>query len=246
MFYTSYLLAEHNVKAVFTDKLGGCSEAPFDSLNLGFDLGDLRLNVEKNLNLFCVEAGFPMPHQAKQAHGSQVLVCDGEGGTHDDEADILVTTLPNVALAVRTADCVPILLADQRNQVIAAVHAGWKGTVAQVAQKAVVTMCEFGALPKQIVASIGPSICGDCFEVNQSIVNQLNASCNEDVSKHDGDRIYANLLRTNMLQLQNVGLQQCHIEASKACTVCASKPPYFSYRRDQGETGRQLATIMMG
>jgi len=245
MFTTSKLLASHGVRAVFSDRYGGVSNPPFDSLNLGLGLGDLSEHVHANLTLLCHYADLTVPHQAQQVHGVKVLYCQGVGQIHDVQADILIATEKGVPLAVRTADCVPILLADTQAKVVAAVHAGWKGTVAQVVQVAVREMCKVGAKPEHILASLGPSIADCCFEVNADMATTLNASCDEIVSKRVGQKHFANLMQTNVAQLLMLGLQHKNIECSKSCTVCHTSPQYFSYRRDKGETGRQLSVMML-
>ncbi len=245
MFVTSKLMAQHGVNAVFSDREGGVSQSPFDSLNLGFELGDAKRNVEQNIKKICLHAGMREPHQAKQVHATKVLHCTGNGFVHEQEADVLVTSESNVPLAVRTADCLPILLVDPVAQVIAAVHAGWRGTAAQVAQIAVQTMCELGSAPELIVASLGPCIGPCCFEINNDIAAQLEASCGENVVAFSEGKLCADLSEANKLQLLESGLAVENIEMLEMCTVCHTSPSYFSYRRDLGQTGRQLSMISL-
>lgn len=245
MFYTSKLMAKHGVKALFSDRSGGCSQGSFDSLNLGLDLGDSSDNVMQNLEVLCQASGMPTPHQAKQIHGIQVLRCQGFGEVHPQEADILMATDINVVLAIRTADCLPILLVDKKAKVAAAVHAGWRGTVEKVAEIAVDEMCRLGATPENILASLGPCIDSCCFEVNEDIGRLLSQSCGEKVTIKKGASLFADLKKTNASQLLTCGLTQEHIELSGACTACQISPAYFSYRRDKGKTGRQLAMISL-
>ncbi|MDX8388438.1 MAG: laccase domain-containing protein [Ghiorsea sp.] len=110
MFTRSSLLMERGVETVFSDREGGCSRPPYDSLNLGSGLGDTDSNIRKNLQLLCQASSLPVPHQATQVHGDTVLHCFGSGKVHATDADILITSDSQVALAVRTADCLPILL----------------------------------------------------------------------------------------------------------------------------------------
>jgi len=245
MFTSSKLMAEHGIKAVFSNRAGGCSDSPFDRLNMGFDLGDAQKNVTQNIKLLCDQSDINIPHQAHQVHGVEVLICSGFGRVHEVEADVLMTTKLNTAVAVRTADCVPILLADKQAGVVAAVHAGWKGTVAQIVHVAVRGMCEHGAQKDSIIASIGPCIGVCCFEVNDNIACQLNSSCCGDVSEIRSGVVHADLEKANVLQLKNMGIKNHHIETMNACTSCHKQPKYFSYRRDKGNTGRQLSIIML-
>jgi len=245
MFTISKLMAEHGVQAVFSDRSGGCSDSPFDTLNLGFDLGDTQENVNENLELLCAQSGLIIPHQSHQVHGVDVLMCTGMGYVHKEEADVLIATKPAIPVAVRTADCAPILLADKQAGVVAAVHAGWKGTVAQVVQAAVRRMCELGAQKDSILASIGPCIGLCCLEVNDDIVSLLKSASGEDISEMRSGVLYVDLVKANMQQLQSVGIKGRHIETIHVCTACHQQPRYFSYRRDQGITGRQLSIIML-
>ncbi len=229
MFRTSELMAAHGMKAVFSDRDGGCSSPPFDSLNLGFDLGDAIRHVEQNLSTLCENSGLPtLPHQARQVHGTQILHCHGDGRYHHVDADILITDAVNTPVAIRTADCLPILLADPRAKVIAAVHAGWKGTVAKVAQVAVREMCHLGASPESIIASLGSCIGPCCFEVNADIARKLGDSCGKDVSVTIDGKLHADLLEANMAQLLDAGVSEQHIENLSTCTVCQSVPTHFS------------------
>ncbi len=243
MFYTSELMAKHGIKAVFSDRLGGVSGCEFSSLNLGVDLGDDEDYVQQNLNILCQSAGLAIPHQCLQIHGSAVLWCSGGGILHQEEADILITKERQSSLAVRTADCLPILLADKQVGIVAAVHAGWRGTVAKVAQEAINVMCDKGTKAENILASLGPCIGSCCFEVSQKVGDSLSVSCGENIVQHRGDKVFADLVRANFLQLLGVGLSLEHIECTNVCTFCNTSPEYFSYRRDCGKTGRQLAVI---
>lgn len=243
MFCLSALLAKHGVQALFSDSEGGVSSHTFNSLNLGDGLGDAAVNVTQNIQRLMRSSNMPMPHQAKQVHETQVLRCQGEGLHHDVEADVLLTNQTGVALAVRTADCLPILIADPKAGIVAAVHAGWRGSVAKVAEVAVLAMIAMGGRPRDMIASLGPCIKSCCFEINAEIAAQLADSCGTDVSEQRSGLLYADLAKANMLQLKQLGLLDKHIEVCRQCTACATSPRYFSFRRDHGETGRQLAII---
>ncbi len=236
-------MGKHGVQAVFSDRLDGVSKGDFSSLNLGEGLGDDNLHVQHNLKTLCMQAKLPLPHQCQQVHGQNSLWCEGSGELHAKQADILLSSHSNVALAVRTADCLPILLADKQAGIISAVHAGWRGTVARVVVTAVDAMCEQGAKPKRILASFGPCIGACCFEVSQDTGDALSKSCGENVLQHKDGKLLANLAQANQQQLLHVGLQTKHIEFMDRCTFCDPSSRYFSYRRDCGKTGRHLAVI---
>jgi len=243
MFTASPLLAKHGVQALFSDRDGCVSSSPFDSLNLGLGLGDSAANIEKNLNILISASAIPVPHQTQQVHTTKVFHCSGKGQMHEIEADVLISNQIGTSLAVRTADCLPILIADSKAGIVAAVHAGWRGSVARVAEVAVKAMLDLGARRQDMMASLGPCIGDCCFEINTDIAMQLAQSCGEDVITQREGVIYANLAKTNELQLIQAGLAAGNIETLGICTVCCHSPSYFSYRRDHGQTGRQLSII---
>jgi len=245
MFFASNILAKHNITAIFSDRSGGESQGCFATLNLGEDLGDNPQNIQQNLAKLCEASRLLKPHQARQVHGIKILNCVGAGQLHDVDADILITTESNVALAVRTADCLPILLADPDAGVIAAVHAGWRGTAAKVVAVAVAGMCDKGASTKRILASFGPCIQTCCFKVNAETAEKLCLVSAKDVVVRKQGALYADLVYANKLQLHMMGVLAENIEMSNACSSCNANPEYFSYRRDCGKTGRQLSMISM-
>lgn len=236
MFYVSRLLRNHGIQTVFTNREGGAKA--------NFSLAD-ETKFAHHIQVLCAQTNFPKPHQVIQAHKAEVLHCSGLGHMHQQEADILLATERGAALAIRTADCVPILLADQQAGVIAAVHAGWKGTVAQAAFKAVQAMCKYGANAEHIVASLGPYIGPCCFEVGLDIANRLDDTCQQKASFERDGACFVDLASVNQQQLLWAGVQFENIEVSPHCTMCHTDPSYYSFRRDNGDTGRQLSMIML-
>ena len=236
MFYVSRLLQKHGVQAVFTNREGGATT--------DFSLLDEE-RLAHNIQLLCNQTHISMPHQVMQAHKTEVLHCSGVGYVHKQEADILLATERGVALAVRTADCVPILLADKQAGVIAAVHAGWKGTVEQAALKAVQVMCTYGANAEQIVASLGPCIGSCCFTVHSDVAQKLDDACQKNVSFYRDGICFADLALANREQLLGASVRPENIETSSHCTACHADPSYYSFRRDKGDTGRQLSMVML-
>lgn len=149
----------------FTSRRGGVSAAPWDGLNLGGHVGDEPQAVEANRERLAEAVGVPRDHLLfmNQVHGDHVVVVDGPWAGEVPDADGVVTTRPDVALAVLVADCTPVLLLDREAGVAGAVHAGRPGMVAGVAGRAVAAMRELGA--RDIEAAVGPSVCGRCYEV---------------------------------------------------------------------------------
>jgi YfiH family protein len=245
-FLRSPLMAEYGVTALFSLRTGGVSSPPFDSLNFGQGLGDSDSNIETNVDALAEVAEISsLPHQAKQVHGDNLLWCKGSGAMHDDEADILLTDQAETALAVRTADCLPVLLTDPKTGIAAAVHAGWRGTAARVTQIAVREMLSRGVQSKNILASLGPCIGSCCFFLDAAAADQL-ANCipGAEYCIRRKTKIAADLREINILQLLQCGLSDVHIECINACTACDFRR-FFSYRRDGNQTGRHLAVVAL-
>jgi len=244
----SALFAEHGMHGIFSLRTGGVSAAPFNSMNLADDTGDDAASVELNLHILLEQAGITdVPHRARQVHGTAILHCHGSGFFHEEQADILLSDDAS-PLAVRVADCTPLLLADPHTGLIAAVHAGWRGTAADAAGHAVQALKTAGALAENILACIGPCIGPCCFEIGEETADALQTSCaGAGQFIHPGqDRPHADLAGINRLQLLSAGLQPEHIEpllkSAQACTCCNARD-FFSYRRDGARSGRHLAIV---
>ncbi len=239
-FIESELFKKHGICAIFTLRHGGVSPTPFDSQNFGLGLGDPDSNIEHNLRKLLHATAFPdLPHQTIQTHQSATLWCHGPGHTHSTEADILLSDQPNTALAIRSADCLPILLADPTTGITAAVHAGWRGTVLKVVLQAIQAMLKRGASSAHILASLGPCIGPCCFNIDVDVATALKSSV---TGAADFVEDYADLRQINRLQLLECGLGEHNIECINACTAC-DKTRFFSFRRDAGITGRHIAVV---
>lgn len=166
----------------------------------------------------------------KQIHSGKVLRSKTPG--LQGEADAIVTTSPELWISIKTADCLPILLADPSAKVVAAVHAGWRGTVEQIAARAVAEMLTLGAELSSIHAAIGPGIGWCCFEVGP------------EVSPHFGleGKTCVDLAEANERQLLEAGLDLDHIWVSKECTKCDAET-FHSFRRDGDQAGRMISAI---
>jgi len=242
----SKLLAAHGITGLFTTRNGGVSEKPFDTLNFGTGLGDSDDRIAINMSRLCSATSLPSPHQARQVHGRDTFWCHGEGRFHDRDADALLSNQAGTAVAVRTADCLPILLADPAHGIIAAVHAGWRGTVANVLAAAIRSMVSEGAKPEAILASLGPCIGACCFSIDPDTAAQL-AACSAGAPTHvqcEAGKCTADLAAINRDQLLVEGVRSDHIEWLSSCTSCHPET-FYSHRRDQGVTGRQLAVVAL-
>lgn len=245
-FLRSKLLGEIGITAIFSERHGGISPAPFDSLNLGHGMGDSSKNVEINMARLVEAAGLGgRPHQAEQVHGVEHVICSGTGLLHSEQADILISNEPAIPIAVRTADCLPILMADPVNRVVAAVHAGWRGSAAGVVITAVEQMLKMGAREEHIRASLGPCIGPCCFKVDDNTAELLKKSTTgaEEAVVYTPEP-HPDLTAINRLQLKETGVKEDHIETFDICTCCHPER-FYSYRRDHGTTGRHLAVVAL-
>lgn len=209
-------------------------------------MGDNDKNIQHNLNQLCTTAQVPTPHRSQQTHATDYLLCDGKGVQHTDQADILITRSAGCSVAVRTADCLPILLIDPKSGVAAAVHAGWRGTAKNIAHIAIQQMEKLGANPEHILACLGPSIADSCFEVGVDTGEQLSLS-HPQAHLHihyKNNKAWPNIQAINALQLRSSGIQTANIESITLCTSCLSER-FFSYRRDGIQSGRQLAIVAL-
>lgn len=245
-FLRSKLLGTIGITAIFSERSGGISPPPFNSLNLGHNIGDSSKNVEANMaGLVKMAELSGRPHQTGQAHGVKYFICSGIGSLHSQQADILISNEPDTPIAVRSADCLPILMADPVNRIVAAVHAGWRGAAAGVAIRAVEQMVKMGAGQEHIHASLGPCIGPCCFRVDDSTAEALKKS----VAGAEEAIVYSpephpDLAAINLLQLKETGVTEEHIETLGICTCCHSER-FYSYRRDHGRTGRHLAVVAL-
>jgi YfiH family protein len=153
----------------FTSARGGSSSGDFASLNLGGHVGDDPVSVEANRELVAGSMGVARDHLLflRQCHGSEVVVVDGPWQGEVPEADGVVTTSSQLALAVLVADCTPVLLVDQVAGIAAAVHAGRPGMMSGIVGRALDVMTDLGA--RSIHAAVGPSVCGRCYEVPEQM-----------------------------------------------------------------------------
>ena len=227
-----YLTAlDLNVPHAFTTRFGGVSEGVFASLNLAMHRGDAPENVEKNYEILANALDFDLNNLVltRQTHSDIVRVVtksDAHGLDHhsDPECDALRTNDSGCALVVFTADCTPILLWDSITGAVGAVHAGWRGTAADITGKTVRKMVsEFGCDPINIRAAIGPNIGAAAF-----------------ISK-SGEKYHIDLKSVNVLALRRVGVE--FIEISDDCTMCDPQR-FWSHRITGNNRGSQGAIIV--
>ena len=238
----------------FSTRLGGVStEAHLKSLNLAYGRGDRDAVVEENQRrffhaLFGVQ-DLSQAARCEQIHSAEIVYAD-KGGVYP-QGDGFFTDLPGVILTVKIADCVPILLSDPKKRVIAALHAGWRGTVLGIARKGVEAMCSLGSDPKDIQVAIGASIRPCCYEVREDFYQAVKASCGESFAKRfvilrdeTAGTFSADVCGMNLAILQDAGVKDEHIMISPLCTSCHSDL-FFSHRASKGNRGTMMAAIML-
>ncbi len=231
----------------FTTRHGGVSEGPYASLNLSFSVGDLPDKVANNIRAVARAAGV-LPFQiqtAKQVHGARVLEevvpqQDSELTLPRAEADALWTSTPDAAVAVRVADCVPVILVDPVARRVAAVHSGWRGTELKIAARAVKALEAHGSRASRLLAAIGPSIGACCYAVSPELAARFSAMFGSEVLRSAAGQPHLDLARAVRDTLREAGLPERNIDVLPDCTSC-SRDHFFSHRRDKGVTGRQMA-----
>jgi polyphenol oxidase len=247
----------HQIIAGFTTKLGGHSEKPFDSLNLGLHVQDDSSCVCLNRKKVAELLSFPLSQWvcAEQVHGNHIVKVTNEHRgkgvfSYSDGisgADGLFTTEKNILLVLCYADCVPIYFFAPKHHIIGAAHAGWRGTVKNICGKMVgIWKTKEKVNPEDIYVAIGPAIESCCYIVDDKVIDQLREVLLENdelpfkvVSKGQ----YAlDLKQANKQLLLQSGIPEQNIEISSYCTSC-EKELFFSHRRDKGKTGRMISFI---
>lgn len=225
--------------AAQSTRVGGVSPEPF-GMNLSSHVGDEQSNVDENRRLFFKAIGVPTRTKQvyqNQVHSANISLVTGDEGIVK-ESDALITAEPNVLLGVTVADCTPILLYAPKVKLIAAVHAGWRGTEQMIALSAVRRMTELGAEPSNIFAFIGASASGEKYEVGLEVATLFEEKHLVELA---GGKYLLDVKAANLDQLLFAGIPREQIEVSPLCTI--SDERLHSYRRDGKRSGRMLAVI---
>ncbi len=241
----------------FSTRQGGVSTGVYESMNLSLTLPDDPANVRRNYELWCESLGVDVRRMviAHQTHTNHVVRVDerncGQGLDRErmEDVDGLVTNVPGVALVTHHADCTPVYLFDPVHRAIGMIHAGWRGTVQEIARVAVETMTrEFGSKPADMLAMIGPCICQEHFECDRDVVDAVEA-----MSIDASDQVYYDPAKNkfhvsvpgiNRKLLLSTGIPAGQIDMRDRCTY-GNPELYFSHRRDGRERGGHAALLML-
>lgn len=239
----------------FSTRIGGLSEGVYAALNLGSlakgEATDANALVAENFRRLraALQLEQVMRVTVRQVHGNAVWHAPLKPvPAHDaPEADAIVSGEPKQMLTIRTADCVPILMATSDGKYVAAVHAGWRGVVANVVATSVVKLCQIAhASPRDVVAAIGPCISVERFEVGEEVAAQFDAAGLSDVVvRREGSKPHVDLQAAVKQQLITMNLLDDQIEGHGLCTHAMAQE-FYSYRRDGEPTGRMAAVIASG
>lgn len=246
------------VEHCFTARSGGCSDGEFKSLNMGMYTDDKLENVVENYrrvsrDVFCADVTQCV--LSKQVHKTEIAVVSkedmGNGVTKSqkyEEIDGLVTDEREVVLSTVYADCTPLFFVDPEKKVVGVAHAGWRGTVGKIGSKMVEIMASrYGSDRKDILVGIGPTIGSCCYTVKEDVASQFKKAfpdCSKILEQLGEGQYRLNLWEANKASVMESGVPESNIELDSHCTSC-NEELFYSYRRDQGKTGRMAAMIKL-
>ena len=230
-----------HINVLLTDRHGGCSQHPYHSLNLGSHVNDYLPDVIENRRLLAQKHHLAASDfvYMNQVHGTDVRVISSNASPIND-CDAMITTVPGLVLMVLVADCVPMVFADVRKNVVAVAHAGWRGTVGGIGAKVIAAMCEgWDCCAEDIHVIIGPSICACCYNVGEEVLQSIDDTHPEMRSAiiRKGNQHFFDLQLANVTHLIGRGVLPAHIDRHAQC-VCCHSDQWFSYRASGGTTGR--------
>lgn len=247
------------VKHAFSTRMGGVSKAPYDTMNFSFTMGDDPEHVKENYKRMADALDVKAERMVLtyQTHTTNVRVVTeedlGKGVLRERDyrdVDGLVTNIPEVTLVTFFADCVPLYFVDTKNKAIGLSHSGWRGTVKRMGQETLRVMADtYGTDPKDVAACIGPSICQDCYEVGEEVIEQFREAFEEKnhecifYEKANG-KFQLNLWEANRIILRDAGVPEENISVTDICTHCNPKL-LFSHRRMGKERGNLCAFLSL-
>lgn len=237
--YVQYPFLVHG----FSTRLGGVSEGEFATMNLSYSRGDKKENVDENYRRMAKALSVDTKQLvfSDQVHDTKIAYADGSIKKYE-KTDGLITDKKGIVLVTSYADCVPLFFVDVKKEVIGLSHSGWRGTVGKIGQKTVLKMKEtFGSKEEDIVAVIGPSICGNCYEVSEDVILAFakeyeKLPIEKIFRKKENNKYMLNLWEANRLLLLQSGLSEKNVHVSGICTACNSEL-LFSHRKTNGKRG---------
>ena len=244
-----------DVVAFSTTRRGGFSTGAYGEFNINRYCGDNAETIGKNRALLCQQLGISddrliMPHQVHLTQSVQIdeaffALSEEDRQTRLEGIDAVMTNLTDVCIGVSTADCIPLLIYDSRQHTVAAVHAGWRGTVQRIAQQTIADMtAAYGSQPADLRVQIGPGISLDSFEVGDEVYDAFAAASFDmkSISRREA-KWHIDLPKCNRLQLIAAGIPETHISVANICTVKQSDT-FFSARRLGIQSGRIFTGII--
>ena len=255
--YISFDILEKTgiVKNAFSTRLGGVSDGIYESMNFSVKMGDDEKNVHENFRIFSEKTGLKNMIAADQTHSINVLYVDEKdisNGIFSEskyrEVDGLITDKAGITLATFYADCVPLYFVDTKNKAIGLSHSGWRGTVNRMGYHTIKAMIEkFGTDPLDIIASIGPSICRECYEVSKDVADEFIKEFGKKADKFlypKADKYMLDLWGANLEVLIDAGVKKENIAITDICTCCNNEV-LFSHRATKGKRGNLGAFLMI-
>lgn len=263
--YYTFSIFGNDVKHLFSTKNGGISSGKYSTLNLGIDKGDIPKNVNANYQKVCDILEFDIKkivfaHQTHTANIYNVTeddinpdILNPEFAANNifksklSDIDGLITNVKGITLVTFHADCIPIYFYDKTTKVIALSHAGWRGTVNEIAVKTISEMIKvYGCDKTDILCGIGPSICQNCFEVDKPVNDEFleKLPFSKEYIKANNDKYYIDLWNINNQLLLNAGVPEENIEIGNVCTKCA-KDKFYSHREVGFERGSMVAMMSL-
>lgn len=259
--YLEYPLFQETgiVTSAFSTRLGGVSEGYYSSLNLSFDRGDDPARVLENFKRIGASMGVAVEDMvlSKQTHTTNVRVVTkedkGKGVMRErnyTDVDGMITNVPGICLVTSYADCVPLYFVDPVKKAIGLSHSGWRGTVGKIGKNTVQLMQEnFGSKPEDLLAAVGPSVCMDCYEVSEDVIEQFKEVFEkkywEDLFyKKENGKYQLNLWKANELIFLESGILPEHMAITNVCTHCNSKILY-SHRTMGNNRGNLCAFLAL-
>lgn len=258
VYITFPTLELSGIKHAYTTRLGGVSDGIFSTMNMSFSRGDDADKVIENYKRICGAIGtdYRKCVVSKQTHTTNIRIVSsddaGKGVISErdyDDVDGMITDVPGITLVTQYADCVGLLFYDPVKKVIAASHAGWRGTVGEIGRITVETMCKhFGCRPSDIRAAVAPSIGPCCFEVDTPVYDEFmkleNIQKSAIITENGNGKYHIDLWKTNYLILLNAGLKKENISVTDLCTKC-HPDLFFSHRFTNGRRGNLAALICL-